>query len=110
MRIRPIETEAGATRTLRYRIYQDGALKDLTGLTPVVQIVNRDTGETMIAKEGAVEDGSIISFEVTVPAAPAAGIMGIALYGVDDKKIPVTQAEGVQFTVLAARVTGRPAA
>jgi hypothetical protein len=103
----PLEIVKGDTVTLAYQIKEDGATKDITGMTFKLAVKERaeDLTFKITAVDGAIVDASQgkFSFNLTsveTDQSPFAGRMELAMYDSLNNKTTLTPAGGVEFRVI----------
>lgn len=103
----PITLTRGDTVTLRYQLKEDGAAKDITGMT--FRLAVRENISDPAAKigpvDGVIEDESNGKFCFTLDdthtdQAPFAGLAEIAMYDAADRKTTLTPAGGLGFRLV----------
>lgn len=100
----------GETRTLRYRIEEDGAPRDITGMSFKMAVKERpsDAAPAIGPVEGVIENASGGEFSFTLNAEDTgeavSGRMEIAMFDSAENKLVLTPAGGVEFRIRDAIV------
>ncbi len=103
----PITLTRGDTVTLSYQLKEDGAAKDITGMTfkLAVKEAVSDASYKISPVSGTIDDAALGKFsfaltDIETDQSPFAGVMEIAMYDAQSKKTTLTAAGGVVFRLV----------
>ena len=103
----PITITRGDTLTFFYQLKEDGAAKDITGMSFKLAVKERatDTAYKIDPVEGTVDDEALGKFSFALAdtetgQAAFAGVMEIAMYDGSGNKTTLTAPGGVGFRVV----------
>ncbi len=103
----PITITRGDTITLSYQLKEDGALKDITGMSFKLAVKEgiTDTAYKIDPVDGTIDDAESGKFSFALSAtetdqAPFAGVMEIAMYDASSNKTTLSAAGGLSFRLV----------
>ena len=103
----PVKVTKGDKATLRYQLREDGAAKDITGMSFKLAVKEKltDSGHKISPVDGTIDDAANGKFSFVLTStetdqSPFRGLMEIAMYDGSGDKTTLTPAGGLPFRLV----------
>ncbi len=103
----PVKVTKGDKVTLRYQLREDGAAKDITGMSFKLAVKGKlsDSGHKISPVDGTIDDAAAGNFSFVLTStetdqAPFRGLMEMAMYDGSGDRTTITPVGGLEFRLV----------